>query len=307
MTTSNASTATSPLYSIIIAVCDDWMPLHHCLRSIAQQTNAPRFEVTIADDGSKQPAPEFIRDWESCYPLTIVRQPHAGVAAARNRGAQVSKGSVWVFVDADCRLQADCLSAVDSAIRDSPQDNCFQLRLNGDRSNLIGRAEELRLMALQDYMVQSDGCIRYLNTAGFAIRRERADAESEIFDPSVRRGEDTLLLAKLMKSGEYPRFVSNAIVQHSIQLSLMRCLLKDIWSGCLEGKADQKIALTGVRIRVSHRERLRLLLAMWKISGQPSIGRAACLVLLARQTLERMISLACRRFWSSSRLPVNPS
>ncbi|MGH9342251.1 MAG: glycosyltransferase family A protein, partial [Terriglobia bacterium] len=206
------------------------MPLHHCLRSIAQQTNSPRLEVTIVDDGSKQPAPEFIRDWKSCCPLTVVKQPHAGVAAARNRGVQASKGSILIFIDADCRLQSGCLSALDLMIRNSPQDNYFQLRLVGDRSHLVGRAEELRLMALQDYMVQSDGCIRYLNTAGFAIRRARACAEGEIFDPSVRRGEDTLLLAKLLKRGELPRFVPSSVVQHSIQLSLMGCLLKDIRS-----------------------------------------------------------------------------
>ncbi|MGH9395916.1 MAG: glycosyltransferase [Terriglobia bacterium] len=306
--TSNAGLATSPSYSIIIAVCDDWIPLNHCLRSIAQQTNGPRFDVTIVDDGSKQPAPEFIRDWKSCYPLTIVRQPHAGVASARNRGIRDSKGSVLVFVDADCRLRGGCLSAFDSTVRDSPQDNCFQLRLIGDRSHLVGRAEELRLITLQDHMLRPNGCIQYLNTAGFAIRRDRVDAGGETFDSSVRRGEDTLLLAKLMKRGELPRFVPNAVVQHSIQRSLIGCFLKDIRSGYLEGEADKKIASKGVRIRVGYRERLRMLLSMWKTSGEPSIGRAGYFVLLARQTLERIVSVACRQLrpGSHSRAQVDP-
>src|SRR6266496_6526798 len=175
--------AIAPLFSIIIPVYNDWLPLHQCLRSLAQQTNGLGFEVVIVDDGSRETAPESIRHWSSCYPLTVVRRPHAGVSAARNRGVQISKGSVLVFVDADCRLQTNCLAALASIITDSPQHSCFQLHIIGDCSGAVGRAEELRLRALQTHLLQPNGCIRYLNTAGFAVRRARVDIQRGIFDP----------------------------------------------------------------------------------------------------------------------------
>jgi glycosyltransferase involved in cell wall biosynthesis len=281
---------TSPLFSIIIAVHNDWIALDPCLRSLAQQTHGPSFEVIVVDDGSSEAAPEVIREWTRQLPITIVRQSHAGIPSARNRGIQISRGPVLLFVDADSRTQTGCLAALAATIADSPQHHCFQLRLVGDCSGPVGRAEELRLRMFQEYMLQPDGRIRYLNTAGFAIRRTRVNIEAGLFDPAALRAEDTLLLANLMQCGELPLFVAKAIVQHSIPLSLMECLAKDIRSAYLERRTYDIIASKGVKIRVGHRDRLKMLLPMWRIAGQDSIGRSAWFVLVARQTVQRVMS-----------------
>jgi len=142
-------------------------------------------------------------------------------------------------------------------------------------------------------MLQPDGRIRYLNTAGFAIRRTSVDTEGGLFDPIAVRAEDTLLLANLMQVGELPLFVADATIQHTIPLSLAACFLKDIRSAFVERKTYDIIATKGVRIRVSNRERLRVLSSMWKTSGQHSIGRSAWFVLVARQTVQRVVSFSC--------------
>ena len=167
-------TQATPEFSIIIGAYNDWVALDSCLRSLAQQTHGPSFEVILVDDGSAEPAPDQIRAWSCYYPFVIVRQPHAGVSAARNRGAQISKGSILVFADADSRFQGNCLEALASTTRDFPQHSSFQLRLTGDCSTLVGRVEELRLITLQDHLLQPDGCLRYLNTAGFATPGENS-------------------------------------------------------------------------------------------------------------------------------------
>src|SRR5580692_2309866 len=106
--------------SIIIAVYNDWTALQRCLQSIAQQTTKGDFEVIVVDDGSADAIPEAIRQWTSSLPLTVVREPHGGISAARNCGIRNSTGAVLLFVDADCRLQADCLDALGAAIASSP-------------------------------------------------------------------------------------------------------------------------------------------------------------------------------------------
>jgi len=285
--------STPPAFSIIICVYNDWGILDQCLRSVAEQTSGPSFEVIIVDDGSSQAALEFIRQWTRCYPLTIVQEPHAGIPTARNRGISASKGSVLLFLDADCRLRTNCLAVLRSRVADSPKHDCFQLRITGECSTLLGRAEELRLISFQNQMLQPDGRIRYLNTAGFAIRRTKADVEAGLFDVRALRAEDTLLLANLMQCGELPVFVANATVQHAIPLSLVEGLRKDIRSAYLEGSTYGIIASKGVRIRMRNQERLSMLWSMWKASREESIGRAAWFVLVARQTLQRIVSFGC--------------
>lgn len=300
----NASS--SPLFSVIIGVYNDWNPLDQCLRSLSRQANSPAFEVIVVDDGSEHPAPEFIRNWTRDLILMIERQSHSGVSTARNLGMRLSKGTVLVFMDADSKPEVGCLAALAAALSHSPQHNTFQLRLTGDCSGLVGRAEELRLLTLQNHMLLSDGRIRYLNTAGFAIRRARVDPTNALFEPMAMRGEDTLLMVNLMQAGELPLFVPHAVVQHAVPLSVLQYLRKAIRSAYVESSTYSIIASKGVRIRVTQRERVNMLKAMWKYSGQKTIGKAAWFVLTTKQTLQRAVSLYYRRFGSDLQAPAKP-
>lgn len=287
--------ATSPQFSIVIPVYDDWEALEGCLLSLNNQTADPGFEVVIVDDGSRDAAPESIRQFGNRFPLTIDRQQHAGIAAARNRGVQNSRGAILLFTDADCRLDANCLSVLKATASAMPQQMYFQLRLAGDSSNLVGRAEELRLLALQNKFLQPDGYIRYLNTSGFAIRRSAVNTEPPLlFNPSAQRSEDTLLLTHLVQRGELPFFATGAAIRHSVNLSIAGCIRKDVRVAWLEAKTFERIAATGVKVRMKNRDRVAMLRFMWKVSQQPSIGRSAWFVVVARQALQRAISLFYR-------------
>lgn len=290
-----------PLISIIIAAYNDWTALDLCLDSLAQQTGAPEFEVIVVDDGSSDAAPLNIRQWETRIPLTISRQPHAGVSTARNRGIREAKGSILFFIDADCRLQPNTVASMASAIAGSPSHSYFQACLVGDGSGVVGRAERLRLIALQTQLLQPDGCIRYLNTAGFAVRRTKVDVDKGLFNESALRSEDTLLLASLIQGGELPFFVVDAIIKHEVPLPLLQCFRKDIRTALLERKTFDIIASKGIAIRMTNRERFMMLRSMWKLSKQPSIGRRAWLVLTARQSLQRITSLVYPLFRNESR------
>jgi glycosyltransferase involved in cell wall biosynthesis len=299
MLRNNSISGVAPEFSVIIAVYNDWGPLVHCLESLRLQDSAPSFEVIVVDDGSTNATPEFIRLSNSDYPLTLIQQSHAGIPASRNRGVRASKGTMLLFVDADSRLQADCLASLCSTVARFPQHDYFQLRLTGNCSTLVGRAEELRLIDFQEHMLQPDGRIRYLNTAGFAIRRRSVDIESGIFDPVALRGEDTLFLASLIEAGELPLFVPDAIVEHSIPLSLLASLRKDFRSAQLERRMYETIAASGVRIHVTHGERLKLLSSMWKTAQRDSIGRSAWFALVLRQGFKRVLSFGYHYFGRS--------
>ena len=210
------------------------------------------------------------------------------------------KDRFFSFVDADCRLQPDCLAALASTVTASSQHNCFQLRLVGDCSNFVGKTEHLRLTTLQNQLLQANGCIRYLNTAGFAIRRSSVPIERGLFEPIALRAEDTLLLANLIERHELPFFVPGAVVQHEIPASLLGCFRRDIRSAFLEGGTYALIASRGIRIRMSHRERWNMLWSMWRTSKLSSIGRLAWFVLIVRQSLSRITSFVYRLLYRRS-------
>jgi len=158
----------------------------------------------------------------------------------------------------------------------------------------VGKTEHLRLITLQKQLLESDGRIRYLNTAGFAVRRAAVAVESGLFDESAIRAEDTLLLANLIERSELPFFVPDAIVRHDVCLSLSDCLRKDIRSAWVEGATYARIKSRGINVRMGHRDRLKLLVSMWQTSRLSSIGRLACLCLILRQSSSRTTSLVYR-------------
>jgi glycosyltransferase involved in cell wall biosynthesis len=292
MTEISFSSSPRLLISIIIAVYNDWMPLAGCLRSLAEQKAGPPFEVIIADDGSNEPAPDSIHEWATRYSLKVIRLPHSGISTARNRATQISEGAILLFMDADCRLHPDCLSNLALAIAEAPQHDYFQLHLVGDCRGSVGKAEELRLTMLQQQTLQPDGRIRYLNTAGFAIRRAAVDIRKGVFDPEALRAEDTFFMASLIQHGKLPFFVPGATVQHSIPLSLIECLRKDIRSVWLEARTYELIASKGVNFRLSYRERLSMLRSMWKTSRTLALGRWPWFVVTGRQGLRLVVSYA---------------
>lgn len=81
-----------------------------CLAAL-EHLNYPTFEVIVVDDGSPVPVQSGPRP----YPLQILRQPNAGPAAARNRGAAAAQGELLAFLDDDCRPHPGWLTALTAA------------------------------------------------------------------------------------------------------------------------------------------------------------------------------------------------
>jgi hypothetical protein len=68
-----------------------------------------RWELVVADDGSTDGSPELAARWAD----RVVRVPGpSGPGNARNRGAEVARGDVLLFVDADVVVHGDTLRRV---------------------------------------------------------------------------------------------------------------------------------------------------------------------------------------------------
>jgi GT2 family glycosyltransferase len=90
----------SPWISVIVPAYNAGATIDDCLGALASQT-VPResYEVLVVDDGSVDDT--CPRVWAHDG-VRLLRQTHAGPAAARNLGAEEAQGEILLFTDADC-------------------------------------------------------------------------------------------------------------------------------------------------------------------------------------------------------------
>ncbi len=100
------------LLSVIIPTYNRKDPLLRTLDSLSRQTYpVERFDVIVVDDGGSDGTDQVA---QIDYPFRLVscRQTNQGSAAARNHGAQQSRGDVLVFIDDDMTLHSGYLAEI---------------------------------------------------------------------------------------------------------------------------------------------------------------------------------------------------
>jgi GT2 family glycosyltransferase len=86
-----------PEVSFVIPVRDDAVRLRRCLASIIDETPASCIEVIVVDNGSADDSAGVARRAGA----TVISAPGRRVAEMRNLGAEVARGRLLAFVDAD--------------------------------------------------------------------------------------------------------------------------------------------------------------------------------------------------------------
>lgn len=93
--------------SVIVPVRNGRETLADCLRALQRQTHPPD-EIIVIDDGSSDGSAAI-----ACrFGVTVLVQPPAGPAAARNRGAAAARGDILLFTDADCAPHSTWVAAM---------------------------------------------------------------------------------------------------------------------------------------------------------------------------------------------------
>jgi glycosyltransferase involved in cell wall biosynthesis len=102
------------LISVIVTTYNREDALEAVLRSLSRQTEK-RFEVVVADDGSRPATAHAVETWMSRLhvPLKHVWQEDRGfrAAEARNRAIRASTGGYCIFLDGDCIARPDFVAA----------------------------------------------------------------------------------------------------------------------------------------------------------------------------------------------------
>lgn len=90
----------APAISVVIPAHNRAARLPDVLESVFAQTACPPFEVIVVDDASTDATADVVA--RSLHPVQLIRlERNAGVATARQRGADAARGSLLAFHDSD--------------------------------------------------------------------------------------------------------------------------------------------------------------------------------------------------------------
>lgn len=210
--------------SVVIPTRNRPAKLARCLQALARQSLAPHaFDIVIVDDGSATPVDTAIGRG---LPMTctVIRVPHAGPAAARNRGVAHATAPIVAFTDDDCEPEPDWLATlVDELSRhDRTTPGAGGSVVNALPGNACAEASQLLVSFLCGYYNGPSGA-RFFTSNNLAFRRETLVAAGG-FDERYQHAaaEDRELCDRFASNGQPLAFAPAAVVRHAHDLSFRR-------------------------------------------------------------------------------------
>jgi GT2 family glycosyltransferase len=206
----------TPVISVVIPTYGRVGSLVRCLESLCAQTFREAYEVIVCDDGTAEPVEPSIAHFASRVTLSVVRQKHAGPAAARNTGARHARGQFLAFTDSDCAPAPDWLQRLAERFDHNPGH-----MIGGSLVNLLpddpyATATQLIMGSVYDYYAHFPERQRFFSTTNLAVpvrRFWKIDGFSEEFLRAA--GEDYDFCARWHEAGFASLYAPEAVVGHA--------------------------------------------------------------------------------------------
>ncbi|MBA2708721.1 MAG: glycosyltransferase family 2 protein [Gemmatimonadaceae bacterium] len=176
-----------PLVTVIVAAHNGERFLRETLESLYAQ-DFESFETAFVDDGSTDRTAEIAR----CFPVRYRYHENRGLAAARNTGLGMARGSLVAFLDDDDLLPTTKLTVQARYLLEHPETGC-----------VLGRQEWIFENGVQPPKLKRDPVYGDLGgiALGSAMIRRSVLEDVGGFDPSYRYAEDRDLFVRLREHG----------------------------------------------------------------------------------------------------------
>src|SRR5262249_39896599 len=151
--------------------------LKACLTALAHLDYPQKhFEVIVVDDGGKSPLEAVVATYADRLDLLLLRQSHAGPAAARNTGAAHAKGQFLAFTDDDCRPATDWLRAFAMRFATAPDHAIGGRTLNALVDNPYATASQLIIDFVYAHYNADPSQARFFASNNLALSTDRFHA-----------------------------------------------------------------------------------------------------------------------------------
>lgn len=180
--------------AVVVPAYNAARTLHATLASAAAQTTRD-IEIIAVDDGSTDDTAEVLQQVAAQEPrLRVIRQPNAGVSAARNRGIAASRARIIALLDADDLWHPEHLARHLTRLDAEPQtDICFSAaRFIDAAGRVVGAARPATGPLDAATLLASNPTT---TTSTWVVRRGAFD-RAGLFDVALRRCEDQAWLVR---------------------------------------------------------------------------------------------------------------
>jgi mycofactocin glycosyltransferase len=221
---------------------------------------------------------------------------NAGPAVARNAGlAAVRGGSIIAFIDSDCVPATGWLDPLLGHF-DDPVVAAVAPRVvpAGEAVGVLSRYAALRSALDQGPLaaaVRPGSRVSYVPSAALLVRRDLAGGP-DLFDPSLRGGEDVDLVWRLVEAGWDVRYVPESIVAHDAPQTVGALLARTAFYGSTAGPLARRHRGSLAPVNVSAWS-----LAVWVLT----LARRPA---LAQATLAASVAILATRLVGLVRDPV---
>ena len=231
---SRRDTAKPELVSVVVCTLNRAEMLDGALTSLREQQTFGKikFEILVVDDGSIDSTERVVSAQQNASTVSIryLRQDHAGVAAARNRGVIESLGDWIAFFDDDQIAKSDWLiRLMEKAVEKNV--DCvggpYVLRLPADCERGLDPTIR-RLLGEEPIMMQEHSSLdpdvgsqrreAIPSTGNVLIKRTLFD-QVGLFSESLTYGEDREFFRRAMKAGARFATAPYAVIYHIVPSS----------------------------------------------------------------------------------------
>ena len=215
-------TAPRVFCSVVVPTRDRPDALRACLEGLARlEYPRDRMEVIVVDDGGRIDLESVVTPVRGALDVTLLRQPWAGPAAARNRGAEVARGDVLAFTDDDCAPRPDWLARLADRCAAQPGSASGGLTVNAVDDNLYSDAAQTIIDAGYAQCNHDASPFPFFTTNNLAVPTDGFRSAGG-FDPSFITAEDRDFCARWAAQGRKIHYEPEAVVEHRHRLSFWK-------------------------------------------------------------------------------------